>query len=44
MSALWRDPELRRAEGDELIERAHAGHGEELYVSHLLDLYRRSRQ
>jgi glycosyltransferase involved in cell wall biosynthesis len=44
MTALWRDPELRRAEGDELIARARAGHGEELYVSRLLDLYSRSRQ
>lgn len=44
MTALWRDPELRRADGDELIARAHAGHGEEHYVSRLLDLYSRSRQ
>ena len=32
MSALWGSPELRRAEGDELIARARAGHGEERYV------------
>jgi glycosyltransferase involved in cell wall biosynthesis len=44
MSALWEDAELRRAEGEELIARARAGHGEELYVSRLLDLYSRSRQ
>ena len=44
MTALWESPELRRAEGDELIARARAGHGEEGYVSRLLELYRRSRQ
>jgi glycosyltransferase involved in cell wall biosynthesis len=44
MTALWESPELRRAEGDELIARARAGHGEEGYVSHLLELYSRSRQ
>jgi glycosyltransferase involved in cell wall biosynthesis len=44
MSALWQDAELRRAEGDELIARARAGHREELYVSRLLELYSRSRQ
>jgi glycosyltransferase involved in cell wall biosynthesis len=44
MTALWESPELRRAEGDELIARARAGHGEEGYVSRLLELYSRSRQ
>jgi glycosyltransferase involved in cell wall biosynthesis len=44
MTALWADPELRRADGDELIARARAGHTEELYVSRLLELYSRSRQ
>jgi glycosyltransferase involved in cell wall biosynthesis len=44
MSALWESPELRRAEGDELIARARAGHGEERYVSRLLELYSRARQ
>jgi glycosyltransferase involved in cell wall biosynthesis len=29
MTALWESPELRRAEGDELIARARARHGEE---------------
>ena len=44
MTSLWESPELRRAEGDELIARARAGHGEELYVGRLLELYRRARQ
>jgi glycosyltransferase involved in cell wall biosynthesis len=44
MSALWESPELRRADGDELIARARAGHGEERYVSRLLELYSRARQ
>ena len=44
MSALWASPEQRRAEGDELIARARAGHGEERYVSRLLELYSRARQ
>ena len=44
MTALWESPELRRAEGDELIARARAGHGEERYVSRLLELYSRARQ
>jgi glycosyltransferase involved in cell wall biosynthesis len=41
MTALWESPELRRADGDELIARARAGHGEERYVSRLLELYSR---
>ena len=44
MTALWESPELRRAEGDELIARARAGHGEERYLSRLLELYSRARQ
>jgi hypothetical protein len=44
MTTLWESPELRRAEGDELISRAHAGYGEERYVSGLLELYSRARQ
>jgi glycosyltransferase involved in cell wall biosynthesis len=44
MAALWADPELRGADGDELIARARAGHGEEQYVARLLELYGRSRQ
>jgi glycosyltransferase involved in cell wall biosynthesis len=44
MTALWEGPELRRADGDELIARARAGHGEERYVSRLLELYSRARQ
>jgi hypothetical protein len=43
MAALWESPELRRAEGDELIARARAGHGEERYVNRLLELYSRAR-
>jgi glycosyltransferase involved in cell wall biosynthesis len=44
MTVLWESPELRRAEGDELIARARANHAEERYVSRLLDLYSRARQ
>jgi glycosyltransferase involved in cell wall biosynthesis len=44
MTTLWESPELRHAEGDELIARAHAGHDEERYVSRLLELYSRARQ
>src|SRR5215204_367818 len=44
MAALWADPELRRADGDELIARARAGHSEEQFVRLLLDLYSRLRQ
>jgi glycosyltransferase involved in cell wall biosynthesis len=39
MAALWADPELRRAEGDQLIARARAHHSESRYVSRLLELY-----
>jgi glycosyltransferase involved in cell wall biosynthesis len=41
---LWRDPELRRSEGDALIARARASHTEHGYVERLLDVYARSRQ
>jgi glycosyltransferase involved in cell wall biosynthesis len=44
MTALWQSPGLRRADGDELIARARTGHGEEGYVSRLLELYGRVRQ
>jgi glycosyltransferase involved in cell wall biosynthesis len=44
MTALWESPDLRRTEGDELIARARAGHGEERYVNRLLELYSRARQ
>ena len=44
MTALWESPELRRSEGDELIAKARAGHGEERYVSRLLEIYTRARQ
>src|SRR5215211_679414 len=44
MRRLWRDPELRRSEGEALIERARAGHAERDYVERLLDVYGRSRQ
>ena len=39
MTALWESPELRREEGDELIARARAGHGEASYIKRLLRLY-----
>lgn len=42
MRVLWRDPERRRADGDELIARARAGHDEARYVERLLDLYGRA--
>jgi glycosyltransferase involved in cell wall biosynthesis len=41
MTALWRDPGRRRAEGDALIARARKGFGEERYVADLLGLYGR---
>jgi glycosyltransferase involved in cell wall biosynthesis len=44
MAALWESPELRRSEGDELIARARAHHGEKGYVRRLLDVYSRARQ
>ena len=44
MRKLWGDPELRRSEGDALIERARAGHSEEAYVERLLDTYTGSRR
>jgi glycosyltransferase involved in cell wall biosynthesis len=39
MSALWADPERRRADGDVLIARAREGCGERRYVENLLALY-----
>ena len=39
MTALWGDPELRRADGDELIARARAHHAEQAYVERLLAVY-----
>ena len=39
MTALWADPELRQSEGELLIARARAHHGESEYVRRLLDLY-----
>ena len=44
MRKLWREPELRRSEGDALIERARRGHGEQAYVERLIDVYGRSRK
>ena len=44
MTALWESPELRRTEGDELIAKARAEHGEERYLSRLLEIYTRARQ
>jgi glycosyltransferase involved in cell wall biosynthesis len=44
MTALWESPELRRTEGDELIAKARAEHGEEGYLSRLLEIYTRARQ
>jgi glycosyltransferase involved in cell wall biosynthesis len=39
MSALWADPDRRRAEGEALLARARARFGEERYVAGLLDVY-----
>jgi len=44
MRKLWREPELRRSDGDALIERARTGHAEQAYIGRLLDVYDRSRQ
>jgi glycosyltransferase involved in cell wall biosynthesis len=44
MRKLWREPELRRSEGDALMKRARASHAEQAYVERLLDVYGRSRQ
>ena len=44
LTALWESPELRRTEGDALIARGARGHGEERYVTRLLELYSRARQ
>jgi glycosyltransferase involved in cell wall biosynthesis len=39
MTALWADPERRRADGDELIARARAHHSEQAYVERLFAVY-----
>jgi glycosyltransferase involved in cell wall biosynthesis len=39
MRRVWRDADHRQAEGDALIARARAGHGEERYVGRLRRLY-----
>ena len=39
MRRVWRDADHRQAEGEALIARARAGHGEERYVSRLRRLY-----
>jgi glycosyltransferase involved in cell wall biosynthesis len=39
MSALWADPDRRRAEGDAALARAHHRFSERRYVDGLLDLY-----
>ena len=44
MRKLWCEPDLRRSEGDALIERARAGHSEEAYAKRLLETYGRARQ
>jgi glycosyltransferase involved in cell wall biosynthesis len=41
LQALWHDPERRRAEGDELIARAHQHYGRDRFTSGLVDLYAR---
>ena len=41
LSALWGEPGLRAAEGQEVLERARERHGEERYVRDLVALYRR---
>jgi glycosyltransferase involved in cell wall biosynthesis len=43
LSALWRDPESRRREGEELLQRARERHGERRYLDELLAIYARSR-
>ena len=39
LAALWADRRLRETEGEELLARARERHGEERYVSELLELY-----
>lgn len=41
MRALWADPDLRRAEGEEMLARAREDHAEERYLRDLLGLYER---
>jgi glycosyltransferase involved in cell wall biosynthesis len=43
LSALWRDPESRRREGEALLQRARERHGEARYLDELLAIYARSR-
>ncbi|HKR99393.1 MAG TPA: glycosyltransferase family 4 protein, partial [Candidatus Dormibacteraeota bacterium] len=38
---LWHDPELRHAEGEQLMARARKDYGRERFTSRLLDLYAR---
>jgi glycosyltransferase involved in cell wall biosynthesis len=40
MNALWDDPQRRRAEGEALLSRVRANHGEERYIDGLLEAYR----
>jgi glycosyltransferase involved in cell wall biosynthesis len=41
LAALWADPRQRQADGEELLARARACHGEKRYVRELLALYSR---
>jgi glycosyltransferase involved in cell wall biosynthesis len=41
LSELWADPGLRRTEGESLLARARARHGEERYTEELLGTYER---
>jgi glycosyltransferase involved in cell wall biosynthesis len=43
LSALWRDPESRRREGEELLRCARERYGEARYLDELLAIYARSR-
>jgi glycosyltransferase involved in cell wall biosynthesis len=43
LSALWRDPDGRRREGEELLVRARERHSEQRYVRELLAIYASSR-
>jgi len=43
LAALWADPQLREAEGTELLERARERHAEQRFVAGLLELYGRLR-
>jgi glycosyltransferase involved in cell wall biosynthesis len=39
LATLWADPRLRESDGEELLARARERHGEERYLSGLLDIY-----